>query len=272
MYEKQVRIEISIRLPADDRGDIADLRSVYFKPSADSRLIPFSSVATLLPEWEASSIYRRDGQRTLSVLAYPQFGSTAAQVSRRFTTNLESLSFPEEYDWELGGENEQRHEAESNLISKVIYSVGLIVLLLMIEFRSFRLVGLIFAVLPLSIGGTMVALWLTGWPLNFMAIMGMMMLIGVVVNDAVILVDGYERRRREGQPLERRVLEGTHERTRHVMITTITTIAGFFPLAISPSLLWPPLAIAIIGGLALSTLLTLVAVPAAYVLIQAKIP
>jgi len=146
--------------------------------------------------------------------------------------------------------------------------MGLILLLLIAEFRSFRLAGMILTIIPLSLGGTMLGLWMTGWPLNFMAIMGMMILIGIVVNDAVILVDGYERRRRRGQALRERVLEGTLERTRHVVITTVTTIAGFLPLALSPSLLWPPLAIAIIGGLSVATLLTLITIPAAYVCLQ----
>ena len=116
----------------------------------------------------------------------------------------------------------------------------------------------------------MLGLWLTGWPLNFMAIMGMMILIGVVVNDAIILIDGFERRRRAGQPIEQVVVDGTLERTRHIVITSVTTIAGFMPLALSQSLLWPPLAIAIIGGLALSTLLTLLALPAAYRILARK--
>ena len=106
--------------------------------------------------------------------------------------------------------------------------------------------------------------------MNFMAIMGMMMLIGVVVNDAILLVDGYERLREQGIDVRTRVVEGTLRRLRHVLVTTVTTVAGFVPLAITPSLLWPPLAIAIIGGLSLATAITLVIIPAAYRLIACE--
>jgi len=204
------------------------------------------------------------------VLAYPEFGLTADQVSRRFTPALDALAatLPPGYTLELGGENEQRHEAESNLMRKAVYTACLFLLLLVAEFHSFRLAGLILVVLPLSLGGSMLALWLTGWPLNFMALMGMMMLIGVMVNDLVVLVDGFERRRLGGEPLFELIVNGTKERSQHIIVTSVTTVAGFLPLALTKSLLWPPLAIAIIGGLIFSTLLTLIAVPGAYALLR----
>src|SRR3990172_931916 len=86
-----------------------------------------------------------------------------------------------------------------------------------------------------SLGGSMLALWLTGWPLNFMAIMGMMMLLGVIVNDTVVLIDGYEKRRLAGEPLEALIVDGTLERLRHVIVTSVTTIAGLLPLAMMKS-------------------------------------
>lgn len=267
--QEEERVDVLVRLPPGGRRGLADLWNIHFKPSAQGPFVPFGSVADAAPEWETASIYRRDSERTLSVLAYPQFGLTAAQVSRRLLPRLEALAadLPAGYTLELGGENEQRHEAESNLLGSAPYAIGLIVVVLMAQFQRWRLVIVILGVMPLSLAGAMAALMVTGWPLNFMAMLGMIMLIGVVVNDSVILVDGYERRRRAGQSLRRRTLAGTRERFRHVVITTITTIAAFLPLALSPSLLWPPLAIAVIGGLSLATALTLVAVPAAYVLL-----
>jgi multidrug efflux pump subunit AcrB len=270
LQEGDERIDIRVRLAGAARDDIADLSAVYFKPSADAPLIPFSSVAALEPSWKAASIYRRDGQRTLSVLAYPEFGLTAAQVSKRFVPRLEQLAagMPPGYELEFGGESEQRHEAEGNLLGKSIYTFCLIILLLIAQFHSFLVAALILAVIPLSLGGAMVALWLTGYPLNFMAIMGMMMLVGVMVTNAVILVEGYERRRAAGESVRQLVIEGTHERTLHVVVTSVNTIAGFIPLALSHSPLWPPLAIAIIGGLSMSTVICLVALPAAYTLFR----
>ena len=270
LREGDEQIGIHVRLPAEDRNDVLDLNSIYFQPPQPLPPLPFAAVATWKASWEPGSIYRRDGQRTLSVLGYPQFGLTAAQVSTRFDMQLQQLArqLPAGYALELGGENEQRQQAESNLMGRAIYAVFPVLLLLLAEFRSLRLALLILAVVPLSLAGVMLGLFVTGWPLNFMAIMGMIMLIGVVVNDALILVDGFERRRELGQTVSEAAVHGTLERSRHVVITTVTTIAGFFPLAVSPSLLWPPLAIAIIVGLACATTITLVAVPAAYVVLR----
>jgi len=270
LREGDERIGVVLRYPRASRNELSDLNSIYVKPTPETGLIPLATVVRLLPRWEEASLYRRDGRRTLSVLAYPQFGLTAAQVARRFQPAVDALKnrLPPGYTLDLGGENEQRYEAESNLLRNAVYAVFPFLLLLMAEFRSLRLVAMIVLIIPLSLGGTMIGLYLTGWPLNFMAIMGMMMLIGVVVNDAVILVDGFERRRETGESVDRIVIGGTLERSRHVVITTVTTIAGFLPLALSPSLLWPPLAIAIIGGLALATALTLVAIPAAYTILR----
>jgi multidrug efflux pump subunit AcrB len=274
VQEDDERLDVLVRLRGDATENITDVWAFDLKPHATKRRIPLAQLAGIRPRFSAASIYRRDGERTLTVLAYPEFGLTAAQVAGRFRDSLASFAdrAPEGYSVELGGENEQRTEAEGRLLGAAVYSVCVIILLLTGEFRSFRLTALILAVIPLSLAGTMLGLFITGWPLNFMALMGMMMLIGVVVNDAVILIDGYERRRRAGEAAQRVLIDGTVERTRHVVITTVTTIAGFLPLALSPSLLWPPLAIAVIGGLALSTLLTLVAVPAAYGLLMFKEP
>jgi multidrug efflux pump subunit AcrB len=228
-------------------------------------------VASLRPDWQTASIYRRDGQRTLSVLAYPEFGSTAADVSKRFLPGLRALgaSLPAGYTLELGGENEQRREAETNLAKNAVYGLLIVLMLVMAEFRSLRLTGLIGGVVVCSVSGGLLALWLTRWPLNFMAMMGMAMHAGVADNDATVLIDGLERRRRAGEPLVDLVLDGTRERIRHVIITS-TSIGGYLPMALSSSLLWPPLAIVMIGGLAFSTILTLVVVPAAYLLLQQR--
>jgi multidrug efflux pump subunit AcrB len=274
LQEGDERIEILVRFPASQRLDAADLAALQFKPSADAPAVPFSTVARLTPAWEPASVFRRDRQRTLSVLAYPEFATTAAEVSRRFVPALDELAgrLPAGYRLELGGENEQRREAEGNLLDRAVYALGAIFLLLLAEFRRFRLALLIFALVPLSMGGAMLGLWLTGWPLNFMAIMGLLMVAGIAVNDGVVLVDGYESQRGSGLPLREMVRTVTAERFNHVLVTAVTDVAGFLPVALAPSLLWPPLAIVMIGGLGLTTLITLVGVPSAYVLLQGHHP
>ena len=97
------------------------------------------------------------------------------------------------------------------MLNKSVYVFFLIILLLVFEFHSLRLACMILAIVPLSMGGALVVLWLTGWPLNFMAIMGMTMLAGMLVTNAVILVDGYERRREAGESMPQLVIEGTQD-------------------------------------------------------------
>ena len=135
---------------------------------------------------------------------------------------------------------------------------------LLAEFNSFRRVGLILLTVPLCAAGIIPGLILGKQPFGFMSLLGVFALVGIVVNNAIVMLEVVEERRREGADVKRALQDAVMRRIRPILLTTATTVAGLLPLAFSPSTLWPPLAVAMISGLLAATFLTLVMVPAVY--------
>ena len=178
------------------------------------------------------------------------------------------LNLPAGYDMEFGGEFAERNEAVGNLSASLGVLVVVMVATLVLSFGSFRLAGIIGVVAALSGGLGLGSLWVFGYPFGFMAIIGTMGLIGVAINDSIVVLAAIreDERARMGDPnaIRHVVLRSS----RHVFATTFTTIAGFLPLIIEGGGFWPPLAITIAGGVVGATLLALVFVPSSYLLVN----
>ena len=149
--------------------------------------------------------------------------------------------------------------------------IGLVVLIgvLLAEFNSFRRTAIILVTIPLAAAGVVPGLLIGQQPFGFMSLLGVIALVGIVVNNAIVLLEVVERRRREGIDIPQALESAVSRRIRPIILTTATTVAGLLPLAFSSSTLWPPLALAMISGLQASTLLTLVVVPALYRVLMA---
>ncbi len=180
------------------------------------------------------------------------------------------LACQSRYRYEFGGESGERDEAVGNLLASVGVLLVLMLATLVLSFNSFRLAALIALVAGLSGGLAMLSLWLFNYPFGFTAIIGSMGLIGVAVNDSIVVLAAL-REHPQARLGDRASVETVVMRsTRHVLSTTVTTIAGFTPLLISGGGFWPPLAIAIAGGVAGATLLALYLVPSAYILLMRR--
>jgi multidrug efflux pump subunit AcrB len=144
--------------------------------------------------------------------------------------------------------------------------IGLLLLLavLLAEFNSFRRMAIILMTVPLAAAGVIPGLLIGEQPFGFMSLLGVIALVGIVVNNAIVMLEVVERKRKEGADISSALQEAVVRRIRPILLTTATTVAGLLPLAVSSSTLWPPLASAMISGLLASTLLTLVVVPALY--------
>jgi multidrug efflux pump subunit AcrB len=140
----------------------------------------------------------------------------------------------------------------------------LLVFILLAEFNSFRRVAIILVTVPLAATGVIPGLIIGDQAFGFMSMLGVIALVGIVVNNAIVLLDVADQRRAAGDTLTEALREAVRARTRPILLTTLTTVAGLVPLALSPTSLWPPLAWAMISGLIASTLLTLLVVPALY--------
>lgn len=231
---------------------------------------PIASLGTVEVAPGFGGLARRQGLPTLTVEAWPVPGLRPPKALAVVREQIEAIARPPGYDLEYGGEHWARNKSEGRLFGNLYLAAMGILLALFLEFESPRLVALILWTIPLCAAPAFAALWLTGQPLGFMAILGILALTGIVLNDAILLVDGFERERAAGRPRQELVVEVTLGRTNHVLLTSATTVAGFLPLAVWGSEFWAPLATGVIAGLSSITVLTLLLVPALYLVVGPK--
>ena len=265
-------LPIIVRVQADDRGDLASLESMDLvlasKVSSDgdpspAQLTPVSAFATTKLQPESAAIPRLNRRRMNEVAAFLDAGVLPSSVQRRLEADLESdpLDLPAGYSMEFGGEASKRDDAVGNLFSTVGVLAVLMLATLVLSFSSFRMAGIISVVAVLSIGLAMAALAISGYSFGFMAIIGTMGLIGVAINDSIVVLAGIRANpKASAGDIEATVAETMHT-SRHVVATTLTTMAGFTPLILDGGGFWPPMAVSIAGGVAGATLLALVLVP-----------
>ncbi len=253
-------IAMVLRTGPGERTSAMDLEAVdVFTPFGPQ---PMSALAAVTPEWQPAVIHRRDGQRVITVSAQVADGTAYSQVLDAIAPTLESVR--ERVEVELGGNAEGSGDANAAIVSAAPLGVVLLVLLLLLEFDSFRRLGIILSTVPLAAAGVVPGLLIGDQPFGFMSVLGVSALIGIVVNNAIVLLDRIESGRDAGEDVETALMSAVRERTRPILLTSITTVLGLLPLAFSASPLWPPMASAMIAGLIASTGLTLVVVPALY--------
>ncbi|TVQ48333.1 MAG: efflux RND transporter permease subunit [Gammaproteobacteria bacterium] len=218
--------------------------------------------------YQPAVIEHRDLRRMTQVLAETEPGVTYAQVLDVLMPRLATLSLPTGVELALGGAAEEAGAANSALFRSLPIGILLLLVFLLWQFNSFRLVGIVLATVPLAAVGVIPGLLLAGQPFGFMALLGVVALVGIVVNNAIVMVDVAEARRREGLAPAEAIAEAVLRRTRPILLTTTTTVAGLLPLTFTQSTLWPPMAWAIISGLIASSALTLLVVPVLYRLLM----
>ncbi len=228
--------------------------------------VPLGQVVHSDLRWGPAAIHRRDGVREVRVLAELAPGTPFSAVQQAAEPLLLPLDRTD-VDRSWGGESEGSQKANAALLATVPVGLGLLVFFLLLEFDSMRRAGLVLLTVPLAATGVVPGLALSGAPFGFMSLLGVIALTGIVVNNAIVLIDRIDRAREEGMDVPSAVRDAVRVRLRPILLTTATTVSGMLPLALSGSSLWPPLAWAMISGLLASTLLTVLAVPALYLLL-----
>lgn len=178
------------------------------------------------------------------------------------------MTLPAGISFDIGGLAESAGDANAALFHTLPFGVLLLIVFLLAQFNSFRQLAIVLVTVPLAAVGVIPGLWLTQQPLGFTAILGVVALVGIVVNNAIVLIDVMNANRQAGMALGEAVVGAVERRIRPVLLTTATTIVGLVPLTMTESTLWPPMAWSIISGLMASTLLTLVVIPALYRLME----
>lgn len=271
-WEGDRAVDIVIRLAENRRRNFDDIRDAYLTSLLTGARVPLREVAQLKPEWQTSRIVRRNGVRTLTVRSFAGPGELPSEVLKRARPAILALAgaLPRGYRLEFGGEEETQKNTFAELIRAMTISLAAIFLVLLLQFRSVAETALVMLSIPLALVGAALGLHLTGNPFGFTAFVGLVGLCGVVVRNAIILIDHIDERRRAGDSLEKAALEAGSRRLRPIFLTTMAAAVGVTPMILSGSLLWSPMASVIAVGLLFSMFFTLVVVPVLYVLIEGR--
>lgn len=256
----------------DRRVDAINGLDVYAQNTG--RNVPLSQVADFDLRFEPSKILRRDRKRTITVQAdladdVPTTRTPFSVVEDiRPWLDEQRQTWPFGYTYAIGGEPEQSGDARGGIAEKAPYAVLFIILLLVAQFNSIRKALIVLLTLPFALIGVVLGLSLANLPFDFMGILGVIALLGIVINNAVVLIDRIDIEIEEnGFDAEEAVIQASQRRLRPILLTTATTICGLVPLWITGDVMFTPMAVSMIFGLLVSTLLTLGLVPLLYALL-----
>lgn len=224
--------------------------------------ILLGSILSVAVTRSSATINHEDGDRIQSVSAYVTGNTTALDVTNTFTTKMNEAGIPEGVTMKIGGETEDVQRSFAEMGIAFVGGIILMLAILVLEFNSFRNTFFLLSVIPLSLIGVFLGLFLIREPISFSSLLGIIALAGVIINHSIILMDSVHRIQRERPELSHRdtVIEASTSRLRPIVLTTITTVVGMIPL-MSVSGLWSPLATSIMFGLAFSSILTLGLIP-----------
>ncbi len=260
-------IPIVLRSSHSQRDDLDTLESTLVFVPAKGTSVPLTQVADIDIMWEPPKIMRYNGQHTITVRCKTE-GTTAFDIMNQVNPWLETLDWKAGYRYEYGGEIKNSRIAEESISKKLPIAAMIIILLLIVQFNSVRRTFIILITIPLGIVGVVLGLLVTKSYFGFMTYLGVISLTGIVINNAIILIERIELEIKEtGMSPQDAIIEAAQRRMRPITLTTMTTVGGLLPLWLGGGGMWEPMAIAIIFGLAFATVLTLGVVPLFYSLI-----
>jgi len=264
--ERDETIPIVVRSERSELGALDDILTIPVFAEAGTSAIPLIQIADFDIEWEYGNIERRNLERTITVSARHAFWK-AARFADAVREDLAAIELPPGYRLSYGGELESSREANDALFANLPLCFGAIVLLLVWQFDSVRKPLIIFFTIPLTLIGAILGLLVTRAPFGFMETLGLLSLAGIVINNAIVLIDRIDLERAAGAPPYDAVVSSCVRRLRPIVMTTLTTMVGLLPLMLFGGEVWFGMAVVIAAGLGGGTLLTLGVVPVLYALL-----
>ncbi len=261
---------IVMRLPFDDKIKMSDFDKIYVK-SMSGKLIPLRQLASVEFKKAPSMITRYNLSRTALITADLEKGANLDEIMEPIIQKLNQYPFPNGNTYRIAGELESRSEAFGGMMTAMIIALISIFAVLVLQFKSFTQPLIIFAAIPLALIGSIWALFITGNTFSFAALIGLLSLIGIVINNSIILVDYTNKLRDSGKSIIEALKIAGETRFTPIILTTLTTIGGLLPLTLRGGTMWAPMGWVIIGGLLVSTMLTLIIVPVLYNLFSSKV-
>jgi HAE1 family hydrophobic/amphiphilic exporter-1 len=265
-------VEVVARFALDDRSDLDDLLDLDLWSPAMNDLVPLRAVVDTEVGKGPGTIVRRDRQTSTGVTVDLADGEEPLEVLPRIEAALADLELPTGYGWRPGDEREQRAEEDAAIQLAMLLSITFVFLLIGVLFESWLLPLAVITTIPMAGMGAVWGLFLTGTDLDAMAFVGMVILVGVVVNNGIVLVDLVTQLRAEGVPRDEALVQAGRRRLRPILLTALTTIVGLVPMALGSSsfvgIPYAPLGRTVIFGMIAGTLLTLLFVPFLYALLD----
>lgn len=256
---------IKVMYDPEHRTSIRDIENILLYNNAGSA-VRVRDVGTVVERSTPPTIERKDRERIITVSTAVQ-GVPMSEVVIPAQAAIEAMDLPQGISIDLAGSYEDQQESFTDLLTLAVLIVILVYIVMAAQFESYTYPGIIMTSLLFAFSGVFLILWLTGHSLNVMSMIGAIMLIGIVVKNGIVLIDYISLNRERGLSIRRAVILGGKSRLRPVVMTTLTTILGMVPMAVGTGQgaeLWRPMGTAVIGGLTVSTILTLLFVPVLY--------
>lgn len=259
---------IVVRYNEEGRNTIADLMNLTIM-TPTGQLIKVSEIGKVEEYWSPPTIQHKQRQRYLTVSAVPAKGTALGDLATDIQQAVAHIDPPSNVRYSIGGAYEDMAETQSDLGLLFLIIVVLVFLVMASQFESLKMPLIIMSSIVFSFTGVVIALWLTDTTMSTIAMLGAILLVGIVVKNGIVLIDYINLLRERGVELREAVVTGCQSRLRPILMTAMTTILGMLPMALSVSEgseVWAPMGITVIGGLLFSTIITLIIVPVLYVL------
>jgi multidrug efflux pump subunit AcrB len=264
LYEGNNPIEIVLRLDEIQRQNTEDLENTYLQSPVTGASVPLRQIAELKPEWQTGRIMHRNGIRTLTILSETKENVLPSELLRAIRSELAGLNLPAGYRIYFGGEHANKNETYSYMAIALIISLILIFLVLLFQFRNLKEVGLVMLTIPLSLFGAVFGLFITGNEFGFTAFTALISLSGIVVRNAIILIDHTNELLEKGMDIPTAACEAGKRRLRPIFLTAMAAAIGVLPMILSGSPLWSPLASVIAFGVVWSMFISTLSIPVFY--------
>jgi multidrug efflux pump subunit AcrB len=257
-------VNVVVRASEDQRLSVDTLRNLHV-PLPSGQTVPLSQFATFEYDQEQPIVWRRDRVPTLTVQADPARGVLPEAVVDALRPAVDDFAktLPDGYRIEIGGTVEESAESLASVTAVIPVMLLIMFTVLMFQLQSFQKLAIVLTVGPLGLIGVVAALFLSNRPLGFVAILGILALLGMITKNAVILIGQIDAELAQGKGLTEAVIDASSARFRPIMLTAVSTVLGMIPIA--PTVFWGPMAFAIMGGLMVGTILTLIFLPTLYV-------
>jgi hydrophobic/amphiphilic exporter-1 (mainly G- bacteria), HAE1 family len=267
-------VDVLLAFPKGSFDTLEQLKNLKLRPAQGGDSVKLSEIATVTREPSPSSIRRIGGERTATVTAEPA-GNNVGGSTTALTNAVKALNLPAGATWKIGGVSAQQQESFQALGIAILAAVALVYLIMVATFRSLLTPFLLLVSIPLVVVGVFPLLTITNTPIGLSVFFGFLLLTGIVVTNAIVLIDLVETYQEQGKPIREALIEGGSRRVRPIVMTALTTILALMPSALglfesSGGIIGQPLALTVIGGLTSSTLLTLFVVPALYLAVYSR--